>query len=39
LEQQGVNVRVQGAGRVVAQSIPPGAQLAQGSVITLTLKI
>ena len=39
LEQQGVNVRLQGSGRVVAQSIPPGTSLKKGSVITLTLKV
>lgn len=39
LEEQGVNVRLHGSGRVVSQSIPPGAQLSRGSTITLTLRI
>lgn len=39
LEQQGVNVRIRGAGRVVSQSIPPGSSLTKGSVITLVLKV
>lgn len=39
LEEQGVNVRLKGSGRVVAQSIPPGTQLTKGAVITLTLKV
>ena len=39
LEQQGVNVRIRGAGRVVSQSIPPGAALNKGTVVTLFLKV
>ena len=39
LEEQGVNVRLRGSGRVVAQSIPPGTRLTKGSTITLTLKV
>ena len=39
LEQQGVNVRLRGAGRVVSQSIAPGSALRRGAVVTLTLKI
>lgn len=39
LEEQGVNVRILGSGRVVSQSIPPGAQLKRGAVITLTMRV
>lgn len=39
LEEQGVNVRLAGTGRVVAQSIPPGTALKKGSTIRLTLGI
>ena len=39
LEQQGVNVRLKGAGRVVAQSVAPGSQLRRGSSLPLTLHI
>ncbi|MDE6273219.1 MAG: transpeptidase family protein [Muribaculaceae bacterium] len=38
LEKQGVNVRLHGSGRVVNQSISPGAELRRGSTITLTLQ-
>lgn len=39
LEQHGVNVRLNGSGRVVSQSIDPGASLRRGSTVTLSLKI
>ena len=39
LEQQGVNVRLNGSGRVVAQSIAPGSQLREGSTVVLSLRI
>lgn len=39
LEEQGINVRLNGSGRVVAQSIAPGTQLRRGSTVTLTLRI
>ena len=39
LEEQGVNVRLSGSGRVVGQSIPPGAELKKGAKILLTLRI
>ena len=39
LEEQGVNVRLQGSGRVVSQSIPPGSRLTRGATITLVLKV
>lgn len=39
LEQRGLNVDVQGAGRVVRQSIPPGADAVRGRKILLSLKI
>lgn len=39
LERQGVNVRLNGSGRVVAQSSPPGAALTRGATVTLTLHI
>lgn len=39
LEQQGVNVKLKGSGRVISQSIAPGSQLRRGSSITLTLHI
>lgn len=39
LEQQGINVKLRGSGRVVSQSIPPGAGLTKGATITLILKV
>ena len=39
LEERGYNVRLSGNGRVVAQSLAPGAQAAKGSKVTLTLSI
>lgn len=39
LENQGLNVRVVGSGRVVRQSIPPGSRVVRGQRITLTLKV
>lgn len=39
LEEQGVNVRLRGSGRVVGQSIAPGTQLRRGATVTLTLRI
>jgi hypothetical protein len=39
LEEQGVNVRLQGSGRVVSQSLPPGSELRKGAVVTLSLKV
>lgn len=39
LEENGVNVRLSGSGRVVAQSIAPGTALRRGSTVVLTLKI
>lgn len=39
LEQKGIDVTINGAGRVVAQSIPPGSPLKKGSKIKLTLSI
>ena len=38
LEEQGVNVKCNGAGRVVAQSTPPGAELRKGASVILTLR-
>ncbi|WP_066833536.1 penicillin-binding protein [Rufibacter ruber] len=38
LENNGLKVRVAGLGRVESQSIPPGAPLQKGAVITITLK-
>ena len=39
LESRGLNVEVQGAGRVTRQSIQPGAQAIRGQKILLTLSI
>lgn len=39
LESAGLNVRLIGSGRVVAQSKSPGTALTRGTVVTLTLKI
>lgn len=39
LETKGLNVRLQGSGHVVGQSIEPGAPIVRGQNITLTLKI
>ncbi|MCH5230201.1 MAG: transpeptidase family protein [Muribaculaceae bacterium] len=39
LEQRGINVSLQGSGRVVAQSLPAGSEIPRGSSITLRLKI
>lgn len=39
LEQRGLNVTVQGAGRVVDQSIAPGTKAVRGGKISLTLSI
>ena len=39
LEQRGVNVRLSGAGYVVAQSVDPSAPLRRGQTVRLTLKI
>jgi cell division protein FtsI (penicillin-binding protein 3) len=38
LEKAGLNVRLSGTGRVVAQSIPKGSPLVKGRKILLTLK-
>lgn len=38
LEEQGVNVRISGSGRVIAQSAPPGVALRKGGTVVLTLK-
>lgn len=38
LESRGVNVRITGSGRVVAQSAPPGTALHKGAIVTLTLR-
>lgn len=39
LEQRGIDVALQGSGRVVAQSVPHGTQITPGTSITLSLKI
>lgn len=39
LEQRGIDVTLQGTGRVVAQSLPVGTQITPGSTITLSLRI
>lgn len=39
LEQRGLNVKISGAGRVVAQSQPPGSAVCEGSTVNLKLKI
>lgn len=39
LEQRGLNVILNGSGRVVSQSLPKGSNLVPGSKITLSLKI
>ena len=39
LEQRGIDVSLKGTGRVVAQSLPVGAQILPGATITLSLKI
>ncbi|MBD5278774.1 MAG: transpeptidase family protein [Bacteroides sp.] len=39
LESRGLNVEVKGAGRVLAQSIPPGTEAKRGSRISITLGI
>lgn len=39
LEREGVNVKLHGAGRVVAQSIAPGSEIRRGATITLTLAL
>lgn len=39
LESRGVNVRLQGSGRVVAQSAAPGTQMRKGNTVILTLRI
>lgn len=39
LEQRGIDVSLQGSGRVVAQSLPEGSPITPGSSITLRLKI
>lgn len=39
LEKHGLNVRVTGSGRVVAQSLPAGSRINPGNIITLHLKI
>ncbi|MCM1491520.1 MAG: transpeptidase family protein [Muribaculum sp.] len=39
LEQRGLNVSVQGTGRVIRQSIPPGSKAVRGKKILLTLKV
>lgn len=39
LEKLGLNVQIEGAGRVVAQSIPEGAQFRRGDNIKLNLQI
>lgn len=38
LEEQGINVRIHGAGRVITQSIPPGTELRNGAVCSLALR-
>lgn len=38
LESAGLRVTVSGAGRVTAQSIPPGRRVSKGQTILLTLK-
>lgn len=38
LEKEGLRVNLSGAGRVVAQSISPGARIVKGQTILLTLK-
>ncbi len=38
LERHGLNVRLQGTGRVVGQSIPPGSKARRGEKITLTMR-
>ncbi len=38
LESQGVNVRLNGTGRVISQSVDPGTALKRGSTVTLALK-
>lgn len=38
LEREGLNVRIQGSGHVVAQSMAPGTAFRRGDGITLTLK-
>lgn len=39
LERSGVNVKLRGRGRVVEQSLQPGAALQRGTAVTLTLKV
>ena len=39
LEQRGIDVALQGSGRVVAQSLPVGSEIIPGSTIILRLKI
>ena len=39
LERHGVNVRLNGSGRVVAQSVDPGSTLRRGTTVTLSLRI
>lgn len=39
LEQRGLNVKLSGSGRVVAQSVAPGGRVTPGGVITLNLKL
>ncbi len=39
LESRGLNVEIKGAGRVTAQSIPPGAPAVRGKKILITLAI
>ena len=38
LESRGVNVRINGSGRVIAQSTPPGSELRKGVTVNLTLR-
>jgi cell division protein FtsI (penicillin-binding protein 3) len=38
LERQGARVSIQGRGRVVAQSLPPGSQLKRGTAVTIRLE-
>ena len=38
LEREGLNVNIQGRGRVVEQSIPAGAVLQPGTTVILKLK-